>query len=230
MPPAAVTTVRGVGVTTPVRTLLDLASVEPLERAESALDAALRTGLVSLSRLQWFVRAHGGRGRRGTKAIKRLLEMRPPDYVPPHSPLERRVWNLIVDAGLPTPTRQHEVRDGSHFIARVDLAYPDARIAVEADGYRWHSGRREWARDLARRNRLTGLGWHVLHVTQEDIALRPGEILGQLRKLLHDRTFFAPSAPLSEALATKKDARRRERLSYRAQGQEARPQESWLPG
>jgi very-short-patch-repair endonuclease len=51
----------------------------------------------------------------------------------------------------------------------VDLAYPSARLALEADGYRYHSRRSQWQRDLRRRNELAAAGWTVLHFTWEDV-------------------------------------------------------------
>jgi very-short-patch-repair endonuclease len=69
-------------------------------------------------------------------------------------------------------------------VAVVDFAYPDRRIAIEVDGYRWHAGRRRWERDLARRNALTALGWRVLHVTAADIEQRPGDMLAIVRAAL----------------------------------------------
>lgn len=75
-------------------------------------------------------------------------------------------------------------------VARVDLAYPDARVAVEVDGYRWHAGRQRWAHDLARRNRITALGWRMLHVTHEDLTARPDEIVHHLRSMLSDGSSY----------------------------------------
>ena len=186
--PADTELLEGMTVTTPARTLLDLAAVGPEEKVDAALDHALRSGLVSLPKLRWFVQTSGGRGRAGTAALRRLLAARPQGYVPVESALERKVWNLIVRSGLPRPVRQHEVFDGKKLVARVDLAFPEALVAVEADGYRWHSGRRAWSHDLSRRNRLTALGWRVLHVTDEDIRGRPGEVVEQVRRMLSDRT------------------------------------------
>ncbi|MGH2727306.1 MAG: DUF559 domain-containing protein, partial [Actinomycetota bacterium] len=58
--------------------------------------------------------------------------------------------------------------------------YPDKLLAVEVDGYRWHSGRIRWQRDLTRRNELTRLGWRVIHVTADDLARRPNETILRL--------------------------------------------------
>jgi very-short-patch-repair endonuclease len=79
---------------------------------------------------------------------------------------------------------QHEVREGGRVLARVDFAYPDLRIAIEVDGYRWHSGRARWERDLGRRNDLTALGWRVVHVTSSDLAHRPDRIVRMIAQAL----------------------------------------------
>lgn len=57
--------------------------------------------------------------------------------------------------------------------------------AVEADGYRWHSGRVRWERDRARSNTLTLLGWRVVHVTWTDLTRRPDAIVASIRSALH---------------------------------------------
>jgi very-short-patch-repair endonuclease len=80
-------------------------------------------------------------------------------------------------AGLPKPAIQHEIRDRGRLVAIVDFAYPDVRLAIEADGYRWHSGRARWRTDLQRRNAVTALGWRIVHVTWEDLERTPDELL-----------------------------------------------------
>ncbi|MDQ3953604.1 MAG: hypothetical protein M3279_11690, partial [Actinomycetota bacterium] len=65
--PADVTVLEGMAVTTPARTLLDLAAVAPIEAVEAAVDDALRSRLVSLAKLRWFVQTYGGRGRAGPR-------------------------------------------------------------------------------------------------------------------------------------------------------------------
>ncbi|MCI0583809.1 MAG: endonuclease domain-containing protein [Chloroflexi bacterium] len=81
---------------------------------------------------------------------------------------------------MPPPARQHRVKDQGGLVAVVDFAYPDLKLAIEADGYRWHTGRIRWEHDLARRNRLTALGWRVLHVTWSDIEQRSEELMARI--------------------------------------------------
>jgi len=88
-----------------------------------------------------------------------------------------------VAAGLPTPAIQPRI--GRY---RVDFAYPDARVAIEADGFRWHSSRQQFERDRARRNALTAMGWTVLHVTWEELSKRPGEVAAIVRATLPGRS------------------------------------------
>ncbi len=72
-------------------------------------------------------------------------------------------------------------------MAVVDFAWPDLRLALEADGFRWHSGRARFDRDRARRNELTLLGWRIIHVTWTDLDERPEKVIESVRRVLADR-------------------------------------------
>lgn len=170
---ADVTMVEGILVTTPARTLIDLASVVPREAVEEAMDDALRRGMVSIPLLRRRLYAIGRKGRPGVAMTRLLLDSRDPSQAVPESVFERRLLRILQRAGLPAPVLQHEVRSGGRLVAVIDFAYPDARLAIEADGYRWHSGRIRWDHDRARRNRLTLLGWRIIHITWTDLSRRP---------------------------------------------------------
>jgi very-short-patch-repair endonuclease len=91
--------------------------------------------------------------------------------------LEARLLRVIRrHRTLPEPVAQYEVREQGRFVARVDFAYPERKIAIEADGYRWHSDAARWRRDLSRRNELTRAGWLVLHFTWADVSSRPRDV------------------------------------------------------
>ena len=97
------------------------------------------------------------------------------------SPQESRLRLLIAAAGLPAPAAQHEVFDRDGRIGRVDLAYPELRIAIEYDGM-WHGERGAFLSDRRRLNRLVAAGWLVVHVTAEDLD-RPERLLARIRAL-----------------------------------------------
>jgi very-short-patch-repair endonuclease len=55
-------------------------------------------------------------------------------------------------------------------VAREDLAYPEHRLAIELDGFRWHAGRGPFRSDRLRRNRIEAAGWRSLETAPEDIV------------------------------------------------------------
>jgi hypothetical protein len=89
----------------------------------------------------------------------------------PGSPPEMQLLRRLVEAGLPTPHRQFMIfHPQTHkFVARPDLAYPDARLAVEYDGARTH-GPRHRPTDARRDQRIAAAGWLALYAHTEDAA------------------------------------------------------------
>ena len=93
----------------------------------------------------------------------------------------------LVSAGLDEPSPQHTVHTGDgRFVARVDLAYPDRRIAIEYDSYQEHTGKVALVRDSSRRNALAAAGWTVLSATAEDLRHGCRQLVRDLRQLLRD--------------------------------------------
>ncbi len=186
LPPPDVASIAAIPVTSVARTLIDVASVAERDAVEEALDDALRRKLVSLRRLRWRVTELGGSGRKGVTVIRSLLEARDPNSAVPESVFETRLFRVLKEAGFAKPVLQHPVFDGPRPVAVVDFAFPHLRVALEADGYRWHSGRARWEHDLARRNMLTSLGWRVIHITWTDLTLRPGAMINAIQKVIAD--------------------------------------------
>lgn len=93
-----------------------------------------------------------------------MLARRIPGYDPGDSELETHVWEVIHDADLPAPVRRHPIRvDGRQYV--IDLAYPEARIAIEVDGFGVHGGRTAFDHDRERQNALVLDRWRVLRFT-----------------------------------------------------------------
>jgi very-short-patch-repair endonuclease len=74
------------------------------------------------------------------------------------------------------------VRDSHRFVARVDFAWPDLRLALEYDGL-WHGEPGQFARDRRRLNQLTTAGWWVIFVTAADLR-RPDLLLVRIEHAL----------------------------------------------
>ncbi|MHB8511593.1 MAG: type IV toxin-antitoxin system AbiEi family antitoxin domain-containing protein [Actinomycetota bacterium] len=176
---------RGIPVTRPARTLIDLASVTDRSLLEVALDDALRRRLVSLPQMRWMIERT--EARRGARVMRSLLDERKGSAIS-ESPLETRFLRLILEAGLPRPVSQYEVMLSNGRRARIDFAYPEHLVAIETDGYRWHSSRDDWETGLARRNELTLLGWQVIHVTPKQLEETPDRVLDAIRQALQARS------------------------------------------
>jgi hypothetical protein len=174
---ADITRIGVIPVTAPARTLLDLAATLTAPALEEAVDAALRRELVRVDRMLARLNSDETRGRRGRGRLRAFLCDRS-SAGSTGSALETRFVRLLARAGLPKPIRQHELRDpDGTFIARVDFAYPKALIAIEVDGYAFHSGRNRWQADRTRQNRIADAGWLVLRFTDLDLRERPAEIV-----------------------------------------------------
>lgn len=180
------TRLEGVPVTTPTRTLIDLAAVVHIDAVEEALDDALSRRVTSLPLIERRLTALARKGRPGITAFRELLEVRSHGDPVAESPFETRLLREMRRAGLPEPVGQHTIYDRGGFVARVDFAYPHVKLAIEADGYRYHSGRARFESDRARLNALTALGWRVIHVTWAQLRDEPDTLIAQIAGTLAD--------------------------------------------
>ena len=154
---------RGMRLTGRVRTALDLIRRGPVEDGVVLLDQLVHAGVVRLDDVRAMAeRLPRSRGSRVAREVAGLADGRA------ESPQETRLRLLFRRAGLPAPVAQYRVFDDDGFVARLDFAYPDLRIAIEYDGL-WHGERRTFLDDRRRLNRLTAAGRLVIHVTLEDL-------------------------------------------------------------
>ena len=171
----------GLPVTRAERTIIDVAGRVSAPRIEEAVDDVLCRRLVTLTGL--CRRIDGLGPRRGSGALRTVLEAWNDEGLPANV-AEMQIVRLLLAAGLPEPARQHEVfDDDGRFVARVDLAYPPARLAIELDSFRWHAGRGPFRSDRVRGNRLAAVGWRVLRATPED-AGDGAELVRAARRML----------------------------------------------
>lgn len=182
LPATDVTRFASLPVTTPVRTAFDLGRRPPRMEAVVAVDALLHRRVVKLQPLSAYLAAH--RGWPGVPLLREVLTVAEPLS---ESPMETRLRLLLVDAGAPRPTAQHDVTDGrGRFIGRVDLAYPKWRIAIEYEGDH-HRERSHFRRDIARLNDLRDNDWLVLRFTADDVLRHPARIVRQVASAIRER-------------------------------------------
>lgn len=175
-----IVTIDRIPVTRIESTLLGLAAVHDSSIAEMALDRALHRKLTTTARLDEFVRRRGARGRNGIGVLRELLSTLDPLAGIPESAMETRLKRLLRKAGLPPPVFQYTIRHEGEFIARVDAAYPELRIAIEYDSYEHHTGKLAVVRDNDRRNRLKRIRWQTVTFTAADLRQDGGLALDAL--------------------------------------------------
>ena len=132
--PSDITEVRGLPVTTPLRTAWDLGRVRYREQAIAGLDAMLRLGVFTREDLLAGIERF--RRMRWVTTLRSIAPIADGRAESPGESVLRLRW---IDCGLPTPELQIEVwRDGV-LIARLDVGNEDLRFAAEYDGAEWHS-------------------------------------------------------------------------------------------
>lgn len=176
------TTVAHIPVTNAGRTLVDIAGLVLPDRLECAVEDALRRRLTSIAHLRWLCKGRYGKGAKGIGVLKKFIDdsKRPPT----ESPFETKLLQAIRKASLPVPVRQFEVTDRGRFVARVDFAYPWAKIAIEADSYKFHGGRNAWESGIDRRESIEALGWRVITVTYRQMESNMVGVAARIRAAL----------------------------------------------
>jgi very-short-patch-repair endonuclease len=160
-------------VTTPARTLLDLAASLPRRALERALDQAEILELFDLRALRTTIDAH--RGERGAGALQAALEEHIAGTTLTKSELEERMLALCRTHGLEQPMVNEEVAG-----LEVDFLFAAQRLVVEADSWQFHRTRAAFERDRQRDAILARAGYRTLRVTDRQLKRRPSEVVAAI--------------------------------------------------
>jgi very-short-patch-repair endonuclease len=180
-------TLDGLPITSPTRTLVDLARWEPLERLTAAVDAAFRDGLSTESLLRRRIAALRSKGRFGVPVLLDILDGRSITRGGA-SWLEREFLRLVAEAGLPRPqTQQVLSRAGDHLV-RVDCRFAGTRVVVELLGYRWHRTKQQMAKDAERYNALVLDGFVPYQFTYDNVVDTPERVIATVTAALAARS------------------------------------------
>ena len=181
VPEAEFRVTRGMALTTPARTGFDLARRGDVGTAIARLDALGRATGLDMTQVSRIAARHPGvRGLRQLENVLSLVD------TGAQSPKETWLRLVLVQAGLPRPQTQIPVHDGDDDLpfAYLDMGWRDWLVAVEYDGDQHRSDRRQYVKDIRRRERLERMGWIVVTVVAED---REQDIVRRVRAALDSR-------------------------------------------
>ncbi len=175
----------GQGVTGPLRTVVDCARSLPVPESLAVADSALRSRAVDPVELTEAAATVRGPGSRRACLVLTHADDRPANA------FESTLRGTLLAAGIDGFVPQLLVT-GAGLLVAVDLGDPEARVALEADGYGVHGTRRAFAADLARHDELQSAGWITRRFAWEHIMLHPGWVVGQVCNALDQQLFVRP--------------------------------------
>jgi very-short-patch-repair endonuclease len=165
---------RGIPVTTIPRTLVDLAGVlREEELARAVHEASVRHRIEPDQVERVLSRRHNWPG---AGKLRRVLWGEVPVTL---SRLEALFLRRLREAGLPPPVTNRVV-DGR----RIDCRWPERRLTVELDGYRYHRTRFAWEQDRRREREARARGDEFRRYTFGDVAEEPEPMLADLGSLI----------------------------------------------
>jgi very-short-patch-repair endonuclease len=176
LPASEVRDIRGLAITSPARTVCDIAGTEPTNDVEHALQEARVRKLLTDPQLQAIVAQ--APTRKGAALIKKLLAIDgATGYT--RSKAERRMRSLLRQANVRMP-RSNVYMHG----CLVDFVWEDERIVVEVDGYLAHGNRSAFEVDRKRDQILAAVGYTVIRITWRQLTEEPLEVVARLAQAL----------------------------------------------
>jgi len=172
-----VTTRRAIPVTSPARTILDLAATLRQADLEYVLDRMEILELTDYPSLAALARAHTGH--RGAHKLLATMRAHDAGTNPTRSGLEVLFRQLCHDHGLPQPRVNTSVEG-----KEVDFLFEPARLIVETDSWRYHKTRRAFENDRARDALTTAAGYRTLRVTDRRLTNDPAAVAAAIAATL----------------------------------------------
>ena len=168
----------GIRVTSPARTLLDLAAVLPDKTLRRMARRAQAQRAVTIRQiLDLLERANGHRG------AERLRAVIADGPAPTRSDLEDLLLDLLDKGKIPRPEINAPLRFGNETIT-PDYLWRTQRVAIEADSVTWHEHKLTREHDADKQARLEAAGLRVLRITWRQITRSPQQTLTRIRAAL----------------------------------------------
>jgi len=163
-------------LTSPTRTLLDLATELGETALERAVNEADKRDLVNPETLRSELDEYTGQS--GTRALRKLLDQH--SFRLSDSALEILFRSLATEAGLPPPLTKARVNG-----VEVDFFWPELGLVVETDGLRYHRTASTQARDRLRDQAHTAAGMTPLRFTHRQVKYERARVRNVLRQTVH---------------------------------------------
>lgn len=177
------TAARGLPVTTAPRTLFDLAAICSRNQLRGLVIDALQRRRVRFSALVDIChRIPVARGRRRFRRVLHEVDRDQCDSV-----LAYAVRRRLRAAGVRPDPAPAAVPAGNR-VLEPDVTFSDHQVAIECDGFAYHSSRAQLDRDHRRRNRLAvHTSWTVLSITWDRLEQDWDGFLSELDTVLRAR-------------------------------------------
>jgi len=196
LPGSQVTVRYGLRVTTPARTVVDLARVLPFRAGVVTADNALAQRLVTKDELRHVVATC-----RQWPGVTRAAEVVEFANGLSESALESIARVAFRDCGLPPPELQVWV-DGEEFVGRTDFLWKDSNTVGEADGALKYQDPSRARRQLWRDARLRDAGFEVVHFTWQEINETPERVAASIRAAFERGRYASTRSAISRAPAS----------------------------
>lgn len=178
--PHHVKELRGIPITSPARTAFDLAAYVHPNRLERTIDWMWSARLLDGAGLSEIAGELCRRGRTGSAAMREVVAVRGPGYVPPASALEGRFARILTEHGLPEMRRQVDT-GGTEWTGRVDFRDRLFPLVVEVQSERYHAALVDVAVDRRRREDFEAAGFLVVEVWDTEVWHQPRVVAERIR-------------------------------------------------
>lgn len=185
--PAHIMSIDGLPVTTPLRTIFDLASVLHIASLRELVRDQITLRHLNAAELGALMDSLRGRGKPGVAKLSRVLDDLGPGEGLPRSVLEQLLDDVIRLSGLPTPAAEYPLPGRGAVTGFVDRCWPEARMIVEADGRKWHTRRHQMELDATRSIEAQAAGFETTRLLWEHLESDVDNTARLLRTIYEQR-------------------------------------------
>lgn len=171
----------GIRVTSPFRTIFDLAAIAEMRELERAFHEAEVREVTDRVSLPMLLERYPGR--RGVRKVRALLGSGAPVGIT-RNDFEEAFLALVDAYGLPRPRMNADLAIRGRFF-EIDALWEEQRFAVELDSRSIHGTRKRFETDRQRDRILVAEGWRTMRITWQQLQEEAEEVVGDMRLALY---------------------------------------------